>query len=142
PNVHGLLAGRCTRLLLDAGDLPAGDAARRMSATLSVGEDPGRAAAWVEGFLSGSGLILLHDRALLEVVDGWLAGVGDETFTDVLPLLRRTFATFGETERRQIGERIRSLGDHVDRPQDDDDLDVSRAELVLPVLARLLGVGR
>ena len=137
--LHGLLSGRCTRLLLDAGDLAADDAARRMSATLSVGEDPGRAAAWVEGFLSGSALILLHDRALLEVVDGWLAGVGPETFTDVLPLLRRTFATFGEAERRQIGRRIKSLGDGAVPWQDDDDLDLARAELVLPVLTRVLG---
>ncbi|HEV3498168.1 MAG TPA: DUF5682 family protein, partial [Actinomycetes bacterium] len=138
--LHGLLSGRCTRLLVDAGDLDAGDAARRMSATLSVGEDPGRAAAWVEGFLSGSALILLHDRALLEVVDGWLAGVGGNTFTDVLPLLRRTFATFGEAERGQIGRRIKSLGDGTARPEEEDDLDVERAELVLPVLSRLLGV--
>ena len=139
--LHGLLSGRCTRLLLDGGKLPAEDAARRMSAALSVGEDPGRAAAWVEGFLSGSALILLHDPALLDVVDGWLAGVGDEAFTDVLPLLRRTFATFGEAERGQIGRRVRSLGDATARRDDDDhDVDVSRAELVLPVLARLLGV--
>ncbi|HEX2048530.1 MAG TPA: DUF5682 family protein [Acidimicrobiales bacterium] len=138
--LHGLLSGRCTRLLLDAGDLAPGDAARRMSATLSVGEDPARAAAWVEGFLSGSALILLHDRALLEVVDGWLAGVADEAFTDVLPLLRRTFATFGEAERRQIGGRVKALGDGAAPSGDeDDDIDTSRAELVLPVLARVLG---
>ena len=49
------------------------------------------------------------------MVDGWLAGVGDEVFTDVLPLLRRTFATFGPAERRQIGERVRRLGDRLGR---------------------------
>jgi hypothetical protein len=139
--LHGLVAGRCARLLLDAGDMETDEAARRMSATLSVGEDPARAAAWVEGFLSGSALILLHDRALLEVVDGWLAGVGDDTFTDVLPLLRRTFATFGPAERRQIGERVRRLGPggHHRAPTDDG-VDVARAELVLPTVARLLGI--
>ena len=142
--LHGLVAGRCTRLLLDAGRLDPGEAARRMSATLSVGEAPARAAAWVEGFLSGSALVLLHDRALLEVVDGWLAGVGDDAFTDVLPLLRRTFATFEPAERRQMGERIRRLGDGagVAGSEVDDDIDVERAELVLPVVARLLRAGR
>ena len=138
--LHGLLAGRCTRLLLDAGRMSAGDAARRMSATLSIGEAPARAAAWVEGFLSGSALILLHDRELLEVVDGWLAGVADEAFTDVLPLLRRTFATFSAAERRQIGERIRRLDDDGPAPAAEDDVDVERAELVLPIVARLLGI--
>jgi hypothetical protein len=138
--LHGLLAGRGTRLLLDAGTLDAGDVARRMAATLSVGEDPARAAAWVEGFLSGSALILLHDRALLEVVDGWLAGVGDEIFTDMLPLLRRTFATFAPAERRQIAQRVHRLGDRSVPAPTDDDVDLTRAELVLPTVARLLGL--
>ncbi|MGI8809236.1 MAG: DUF5682 family protein [Acidimicrobiales bacterium] len=144
PGLHGLVAGRCSRLLLDAGVMETSEAARRTSATLSVGEEPARAAAWVEGFLSGSALILLHDRALLEVVDGWLAGVADETFTDVLPLLRRTFATFGAPERRQIGEHVRRLGDGTaarDRAVADDDVDPDRGELVLPLVARLLGIG-
>jgi uncharacterized protein DUF5682 len=137
-NLHGLLAGRATRLLLDAGGLETGEVGRRMAAVLSVGEEPGRAAAWVEGFLSGSALILLHDRALLDLVDGWLAGVGDEVFTDVLPLLRRTFATFGPAERRQIGMRIRRPGLQ-GRGGAEDDIDLARAALVLPILTRLLG---
>jgi hypothetical protein len=139
--LHGLLAGRCTRLLLDAGALDTDEVARRMAATLSAGEDPGRAAAWVEGFLSGSGLILLHDRSLLELVDGWLAGVNDEVFPDVLPLLRRTFATFGAAERRQLAQRVKRLGDDSpERSPLDDDLDHERAALVVPVLTRLLGL--
>ena len=139
--LHGLLAGRCTRLLLDAGDLAAGDVALRMAATLSAGEDPGRAAAWIEGFLSGSGLILLHDRSLLELVDGWLGGVPADVFPDVLPLLRRTFATFSPAERRQLGGRVRRLGDgSAEARTADEDLDVERAELIVPVVARLLGL--
>ena len=139
-SLHGLLSGRCTRLLLDAADLPLDDVARRTAATLSVGEDPARAAAWVEGFLSGSALILLHDRTLLEVVDRWLGGVADDVFTDVLPLLRRTFATFGAAERRQIGERIRRLDGPARSSVDDDGIDPARAELVVPIVARLLGL--
>ncbi len=139
--LHGLLAGRCTRLLLDAGALDTDDVARRMAATLSAGEDPGRAAAWVEGFLSGSGLILLHDRSLLELVDGWLAGVNVDVFPDVLPLLRRTFATFGAAERRQLAQRVKQLGDgSPERSPLDDDLDHERAALVVPVLTGLLGL--
>ena len=138
--LHGLVAGRATRLLLDGGGLDSGDVGRRMAAVLSVGEVPARAAAWVEGFLSGSALILLHDRALLALVDGWLAGVPDDAFTDVLPLLRRTFATFGPAERRQIGARIRG-GETGRSVQGEGDIDLARAELVLPVVARLLGTG-
>ncbi|HEX2119409.1 MAG TPA: DUF5682 family protein, partial [Acidimicrobiales bacterium] len=141
-SLHGLLSGRCTRLLLDAGAMPTGEVSRRMAATLSVGEEPARAAAWVEGFLSGSALILLHDRSLLGLVDSWLAGVDDDIFDDVLPLLRRTFATFGQVERRQLGEHVRRLDGRSGVTEDgtDGDLDVARAELVVPVLARLLTV--
>lgn len=138
--LHGLLAGRCTRLLLDGGGMAADEAARRMAATLSIGEAPARAAAWVEGFLSGSALILLHDRALLAVVDRWLAGVPDESFADVLPLLRRTFANFSAAERRQIGDRVRD-GSTAGAAAVEEDVDVERAELVLPLVARLLGLG-
>src|SRR5215213_7553824 len=50
--VHGVVAGRCARLLFDAGVLDHDDAARRLFRTLSIAEDPARAAAWVEGFLA------------------------------------------------------------------------------------------
>jgi hypothetical protein len=114
PGLHGLIEGRLTRLLLDAGlleDSPSGGAAsHRMARAVSVGESPARAAAWIEGFLAGGGLVLVHDEALLRLVDDWIAGLPPEWFTDVLPLLRRTFAEFESPERRSIGERVRHLG--------------------------------
>nr|WP_308209981.1 DUF5682 family protein [Actinomadura madurae] len=81
--LHGLIEGRLTRLLLDAGRLP--DVPARMARAVSVGAAPDRAAAWVEGFLSGGGLILMHDAALLNLVDEWIAGLPGDSFTDVLP---------------------------------------------------------
>src|SRR5439155_420784 len=80
---------------------------RRMGLALSTAGDPAQAAAWVEGFLKGSGLVLLHDQALLGVVDNWLTGLPADTFTTLVPLLRRTFSTFTPPERRQIGEWAR-----------------------------------
>ena len=64
-------------------------------------------AAWVEGFLAGGGLLLVHDPELLALVDDWLVGLGAEEFAEAVPLLRRTFGTFAEPERRTIGERVR-----------------------------------
>ncbi|HEX2274171.1 MAG TPA: DUF5682 family protein [Acidimicrobiales bacterium] len=144
--LHGLVAGRATRLLLDGGVLPADGAAVRLAAVLSAGEERGRAAAWIEGFLSGSGMVLLHDEALLRLLDGWLGDVPGEAFTDLLPLLRRTFATFEASERRQIGERVRRLmPDRRGRAAaagDDEDgaVDPQRAAPVLATVARLLGL--
>src|SRR5258708_28964288 len=61
------------------------DVPDRMARAVSVGETPARAAAWIEGFLSGNGLVLVHDDPLLRLVDGWIGGLTDQAFTDVLP---------------------------------------------------------
>ncbi|XVQ08654.1 DUF5682 family protein [Spirillospora sp. CA-255316] len=139
-DLHGLLEGRLTRLLLDAGRLP--DVADRMARSVSVGAAPERAAAWVEGFLSGGGLILVHDDDLLRLVDDWIAGLPGESFTDVLPLLRRTFGGYAAAERRTIGERVRHLeapGGPRARPGGEEDSDPARAERAAATALTILG---
>lgn len=140
--VHGLVAGRVVRLLLDAGALPAAEASRRLRLELSTGADPAGAAAWLEGFLAGSGLVLMHDAALWSLLDDWLAGLAPDAFTRLLPLLRRTFSTFAAGERRALGELARGAGrGAASRPAaEEEGLDAGRAEAVLPLLAALLGV--
>ncbi|WP_214412843.1 DUF5682 family protein [Sphaerisporangium fuscum] len=107
-DLHGLIGGRLTRILLDAGTIPVEEVATRMSRAMSAGTPPAQAAAWIEGFLSGSGLLLVHDAVLLGLVDTWLTGLRPEAFVDVLPLLRRTFGAFAPPERRAIGSRVSS----------------------------------
>jgi hypothetical protein len=141
--LHGLLAGRACRILLDAGVYTADEAARRMGLALSAANDPAQAAAWVEGSLRGSGLLLLHDAALWAVLDGWVTGLAGETFIALLPLLRRTFATFAPAERRLMGEQAADRG-RAAAPtaaaHGAGAFDVARAEAVLPLVARLLGL--
>ncbi|MBY8880422.1 DUF5682 family protein [Actinacidiphila acidipaludis] len=105
--IPGLLRGAAARLLLDDGRLDAGEAARLMGLALSPGTAPTEAAAWIEGFLAGGGILLVHDERLLALIDGWLAAVPADSFTDVLPLLRRTFAEFEPGVRRGVGELVR-----------------------------------
>ena len=138
-DLHGLLAGRLARLLHDAGRLDGTEVRRRMRLPLTVGTPPAHGAAWVEGFLAGGGLLLVHDDALLMLLDEWLADIEDDAFGDVLPLLRRTFGAFAAGERRAIGERVGGTGA---RPAGDataGELDHDRAAPALPVLATLLG---
>jgi hypothetical protein len=139
--LHGLLAGRAVRLLLDAGACPPDEAARRLGLALSRAGDPAQMAAWVEGFLKGSGLILLHDETLWSILDAWLTQLPADSFTLALPLLRRTFATFSASERRQMGERARA-GQTNPRngPISTADFDTDRADGVLPLLRQLLGI--
>jgi hypothetical protein len=142
--LHGLIAGRCCRILLDAEVFSAEDVARRLGLALSQANDPTQAAAWVEGLLKGSGLLLLHDAILWQVLDAWVTGLHPDTFTALLPLLRRTFATFPAPERRQMGERVRhGLARPGTGPGADGEatFDAARAEAVLPLIARLLGLG-
>src|SRR6185436_11666854 len=67
-DVHGLLAGRAVRILLDSGVLEAADVQQRLSRALSLADDAPRSAAWIEGFLAGDPSLLLHDSTLLRVV--------------------------------------------------------------------------
>ncbi|PZG09516.1 DUF5682 family protein [Nonomuraea aridisoli] len=141
-DLHGLIEGRLTRILLDSGELD--DAGDRMSRAMSRGQAPARAAAWVEGFLAGGGLLLVHDPRLLGLVDDWLTGLSGDQFTDVLPLLRRTFGGFPAPERRAIGERLRATGPgaaHHAEAGPAHDLDEHRAAPAVATVLSILGRG-
>ena len=89
-------------------------------------------------------MLLVHDERLLGLVDAWLTGVPAEAFTDVLPLLRRTFSEYETGVRRTLGELVRrGPGAHggtaAGAPGFDPGLDTARADAVLPVVRLLLG---
>ncbi|GIF53310.1 hypothetical protein Afe04nite_78490 [Asanoa ferruginea] len=136
-DLHGLLAGRLTRLLHDAGRLSAEEAGRLLGRALTAGVPAATGGAWVEGFLAGGGLLLMHDDALLSLVDDWLAAIPPDAFTEILPLLRRTFGTFATGERRGIGERV--AGGATATRTTTAVLDRETADLSLPTLSALLG---
>lgn len=151
PHVHGSVGGRVDRLLLDAGRLGDDESAARMSRRLSVGASVVDSAAWLDGFLTGDAVLLLHDQALLRILDEWVAGVAEDTFEDLLPLVRRTFSRFSVPERRQLGDRLQTLpqngihgfGTGAAQVGDDDPSamgDVSRAWPAIVTTAGLLGL--
>jgi Family of unknown function (DUF5682) len=151
PRCPPLISGRLTRLLLDAGRLSTDDVAIRMSRALSRAQPAAAAAGWAEGFLAGSGLLLLHDDKLLSLADGWLAGLSADAFAAVLPALRRTFGEFAPPERRAIGDKAARLdgsgqppvmpaagGGRTGTASADDDLDEDRAVPAVRAVAAIL----
>jgi hypothetical protein len=134
----GVLAGRATRLLHDAGELEPGAAAAAMARALSPGEEPERGASWIEGFIGTSGLVLVHDPALLQIIDGWIATVRQDIFLNVLPLLRRAFSTLPVGERRRLGTHLRTAG--TPNLKGTVPFRLERAAPALATVARLLGV--
>jgi Family of unknown function (DUF5682) len=140
-----ILQGRCVRLLLDAGELTAAQAQQRLARALSAGPE---AVAWLEGFVRGSGSLLLRDEPLWNLIDDWLSSLSAETFEAVLPLLRRAFSQFTGPEREQMGNKVRARHRAAGAvaavapsagADENDDWDESRARRVLAVVAVALG---
>ncbi|HKN44200.1 MAG TPA: DUF5682 family protein, partial [Propionibacteriaceae bacterium] len=127
-DVHGLLLGRIVRLLLDAKRLD--DAPVRLQRALSAGVSAADKAAWVDGFFADGALLLIHDAELRSLLDEWVCQLDDAQFTDMLPLLRRTFGTFAAAERQAIAERISVRPQNLDRQRPEEiDLELVAAAL-------------
>ena len=141
-DLHGLLAGRCCRLLFDQKLLPAEEVERRMGLAIAPAVEPVKSMAWIDGFLRSSGLILLHNEELWRILDDWVGSVKSEIFPQLLPLLRRTFSTFTAPERSRIGALARraSSGTSTRSTIASDTLDEDRARKVLPLVAQILGL--
>ncbi len=108
-DLPGLLGGRIARVLLDSAVLDADEAGKRLSRALSYGPTVADRAAFAEGFLAGSALLLIHDTRILRVVDEWVRGLGEDDFIAVLPVIRRAFGSYNVPERRTIAERAAGL---------------------------------
>jgi hypothetical protein len=137
--VHGLVQGRATRLLHDAGRWSPPEVEARLGRALTSGTPAAAGAAFVEGFLAGSGTVLLHDAHLLAAVDAWMASLPTESFDAVVPLLRRTFGAFEPAERRQLGGLV-SMGQVARAAPMGDDLDEARAVAGLDTVRLMLGL--
>lgn len=138
---HALLRGMCCRLSLDKNRMTEAGAATQMHYVLSDASGPMEGAAWLEGFLHGSALLLLYSPALWGLLDSWVVNLPEERFTDILPVLRRAFANFPGPERARLlaltHDAQVDVGSATDAPLP---FDQSRAKVVLPTLRALLGL--
>lgn len=132
-----IIAGYATRLLSDFKQLPGDELVKRFYQSMSIALPPAVAAAWLEGFLKGSGTILLLDNELWSVVNNWLEQLPETVFMQVLPLLRRTFAHFSQPERRKLGEKAKHGGSGIRAKTITTGLDTKRAAQGIPVVMKL-----
>ncbi len=136
---NGLLTGACTRILFDKKIITEVETSTRMYFSLSQSVAPLVAAQWLEGFLQGSGLLLLHNHSLWNLLDEWVSSLNEDNFSGVLALLRRTFSRFTPPERQRMLSLARQ--DKTGELQADSaDYEVDRGKVILPTVRMLLGI--
>ncbi len=140
-SAHALLRGLCCRLMLDAHHLSQEEVATQLARHLSSGMEPLDAAYWLEGFLNQNAMVLLHDVQVWSLVDHWLANLSDEHFVQIVPLVRRSFARFSQSERHDLGVRASHGAAGAAAPQASaGSWSAERAAMALPTLRLLLGL--
>ena len=140
--VHGSVAGKVCRILSERSVLQQEEVTRRFSLALSPAQAVGYSAAWLEGFLDGSGALLLLDETLWSLLNQWVGQLDGEVFAQTLPILRRSFATFTKPERRKLGEKAKSDGQPSvpsTARNTEANFNHERAVRVLPTIKQLLG---
>lgn len=140
PASSGLLAGAAGRLLFDAHQLAPDKAATALGLALAPAQPTDYATAWIEGFLSGSGLLLLHHRPLFDLLNDWLGELPEDTFREIVPLLRRAFTDFSLPERRQLLDLSKQGHQPAAVAAEEEGFNLERGLRVLPGLQELLGV--
>jgi hypothetical protein len=137
--VHGKLQGISTRLLFDSQILDLDATATNMSYALSHAAEVQTAAGWIEGFLYGSGLLLIHNPGLWKIVDDWLSSLKDSNFQELLPLLRRTFSAFSQAEREKMLHLAKNGPSALHKNNENKSWNRDRMQALVPTLKALLG---
>jgi hypothetical protein len=78
---------------------------------------------------------------LWSLLDEWVTRLSPEVFTEILPLLRRTFATFENAERRQMGDLVRNQKVVATAVKEtSSEFNYEAARRTLPILRQILGL--
>ncbi|MEM9546718.1 MAG: DUF5682 family protein [Bacteroidota bacterium] len=139
--IHMVIKGCTIRLLFDQHQIEEKELSRLLSYHLSPNLNALDVAFWIEGFLRGSGLILIYDNKIWNLIFEWVSSVSSEQFIDLLPVLRRAFSKFPFGERRQIGEKAK-LGlvaiDSIEGTFTQEEFDHQKGAAILPYIQKFL----
>ena len=138
--VNGILSGSCTRILFDRDIYDIEKTSKVMNFELSKGGKVLHSAYWIEGFLHGSGLLLIHKFELWNILDEWIDSLKQADFKDVLPLLRRTFSKFSNSEKEKMMNLAKQGKIVENQIIEETEINFERATKMLPTLKLLLGL--
>lgn len=139
-NVAPMVQGCCCKILYDAAELDSDTLANEFAKALSVNNAPDFSAGWLEGFLKDAATVLILDDNIWNTVNSWMAGLDEEVFLQVIPLLRRTFAVYSNAEKSKIAARAAHGGVKGAAAAAEVDIDEERAQKILPLMEMLLGL--
>jgi hypothetical protein len=137
-----LLCGFALRRLYDAGKRNETETATRLSRALSPAVPALAAGQWLEGFLNQSAQLLIHDGKLFALIDDWLMSVTEESFVELLPVMRRAVGSFDKMERRNLLEKVKN-GSRGEAPSSFPTVEVGLSpafQKALPLLKTILGI--
>jgi len=140
-----LVKGLAARLLHNKQHVDVGQTAARLSRNLAPAVPVLDAGDWLEGFIDESGEVFLHDDELFYVVDAWLQETPEESFIEILPMMRRSFSGFDSVLRRRLMQKLQSAPS-LGRPsghelqRNESTIGVAAFEKLLPLLNKLVEV--
>ncbi len=135
------IVGALARTLYDRKRWSDERLAEKLAFFIGRATPPLEIASWLQGFLYGAGQTVLWLDALWRVFDLWLANLEEEVFIELLPLLRRAFESFSDTERRALGQTVANLyaaRSHSDVADAGSPWDDPNARALIPILEFIL----
>lgn len=98
--------GACFRLGLDRNSWGPEKSATILHAVFSDLQELEASAIWMHGFFQDSFLILLYEDQLWSTLSGWINGMTEDEFLNVLPLLRRAFSSCEDALKIKLFKRV------------------------------------
>ena len=135
--IHPILKGACTRILFEKRLYDIKETSTQMHYALSMANDAAESATWLEGFLHGSGLLLIHNLSLWKILDEWVDSIDMNNFKEILPLLRRTFSQFPPAEREKMMQLAKRVFEEKEEVQTTDS-SLETIEPLMPTIRLLL----
>lgn len=139
-HTSAMIQGLSNKILYDTNFVDNETTTIAFSKALSIQQDPNFAVNWLEGFLKDAGNLLILDDVIWNIVYEWVASISNDTFQELVPLLRRTFAAFNATEKTKLAEKVKHGKAQAVSHKMDIGIDTERAQRVIPIIEKLLQI--